>query len=100
MLCNKHYIGSTARQLPGRIAEHMVISVRINSPLSLTPNSSIYNHESETGHRIQKLSFKLIAHSNKTWLRTVEILHIVKGKPKLNYGLPVLRSFLMAFLGG
>ena len=94
MLCNKHYIGSTARQLPCRIAEHMGISVRTNLPLSTTPNSSIYNHESETGHRIQKSSFKIIAHSNKTSLRTVEALHIVKGKPELNCGLPVELSLL------
>ena len=94
VLCNKHYIGSTARQLPCRIAEHMGVSVRTGLPLSTTPNSSIYNHESETGHRIQRLNFSIVAFSNKASLRTVEALHIVKDKPELNCGLPVELSLL------
>ena len=66
MLYNKHYIGSIARQLSCRIAEHMGISYRTNSPLSTIPNSSIYNHKSETGYIIQKSSFKIVLHnSNK-----------------------------------
>ena len=82
-LCNTNYIASTDRQLPCRFAELMDISVTTNSLLSTTPNSSIYNHESETGHIMDKLT-----------LRTVEALHIVKGKPELNCGLPVELSLL------
>ena len=94
VLCNKHYIGSTSRQLPCRISEHMGISVRTNLPLSTTPNSAICNHESETGHRVQKSSFKIISFSNKLSLRTVEALHIIKNKPELNSGLPVELSLV------
>ena len=94
MHCNMHYIGSTARQLPCRIAEHMGISVRTNRPLATIPNSSIFQHEREKGHRIQKSNFKIISFVNKASLRTVEALHIVKNKPKLNSGLP-LELFLI-----
>ena len=94
MLCNKHYIGSTARQLSCRIAEHMGISVRTGLPLSTQPYSSIHQHESETGHRIQKSNFKILSYSNRSSLRTVEALYIHKSKPELNCGLPVELSLI------
>ena len=103
MLCNKHYIGSTARQLSCRIAEHMGISVRTGLPLSTQPYSSIHQHESETGHRIQKSNFKILSYSNRSSLRTVEALYIHKSKPELNCGLPVELSLIhwwASLLGG
>ena len=94
MLCDKHYIGSTARQLSCRIAEHRGVSVRTGQPMSNQPNSAIFQHESDTGHRVQKSNFKIIAHFNKTSLRTLEALHIFKNKPELNCGLPVELSLM------
>ena len=94
MFCDKHYIGSTARQLSCRIAEHRGVSVRTGQPLSNKPNSSIFQHETETGHRVLKSNFKIIAHSNKTSLRTLEALYIFKNKPELNCGLPVELSLM------
>ena len=93
-LCNERYIGSTIRQLSLRIAEHMGVSVRTNLPLSTTPNSAIYKHESETGHRIIKSNFKIISFNNKQSLRTLEALYIFKTKPKMNCGLPVELSLV------
>ena len=94
MFCDKHYIGSTARQLSCRVAEHMGVSVRTGQPLSNQPHSSIFQHESETGHKVQKLNFKIIGYSNKSSLRTVEALYIFKNKPELNCGLPVELSLM------
>ena len=72
----------------------MGISVRTDLPLATIPNSSIFQHERETGHRIKKSNFKIISFANKASLRTVDALHIVKNKPELNSGLPLELSLI------
>ena len=94
MLRNKHSIGSTVRQLSYRIAEHMRISVRTAHPSSTQLYSSIHQHESDTGQRIQKSNLKILSYSNRSSLHTVEALYIHKFKPQLNCGLPVELSLM------
>ena len=89
-LCNECYIGSTVRQYGCRISEHRGVSVRTNAPLGKQPNSAIYDHSFETGHRILTSSFKILDKCREaSQLRTLEALYICRKIPTLNSGLPV-----------
>ena len=64
MFYDRHYIGSAAKQLSCWDTEHMGVSVRTGQP-----HSFIFQHESETGHKVLKFNLKIIGYRNKSSLR-------------------------------
>ena len=88
--CNVCYFGSAARQYGCRISEYREVSVRTNVRSDKQPNSAIYDHSFETGHRILTSSFKILDKCREaSQLRTLEALYICRKIPTLNSGLPV-----------
>ena len=93
--CSSTYIGSSIRQFHCRTHEHRNLSVRTGLPLSSERFSSIMEHSKEKGHMINSNNFEIISRChNKTDIRYLEALHILKRNPNLNNGLPVELSIV------
>ena len=81
--CGDTYIGETTRHLYTRVAEHRGVSPRTGLP-ARNPNSNIYKHFLDTGHRINQNSFKVIFSQQNSNLKLIESILIHQKKPKLN----------------
>jgi len=83
--CGSSYIGSTARNVNTRVAEHAGVSVRTNQPLSQPPHSQIRDHVCNNRPQISLDNFTIIGRSSdEQQLRILESLYIHSYKPKLN----------------
>ena len=85
-LCNMCYNGSTFCKLNYRIAEHMILSVRKNLPLSKPSFSSIRELHQYTKHLKECYNY----HDNNIWLKLLESLYIHKHKSQVNWFSPTL----------
>ena len=79
------YVGSTARHLYQRVAEHAGRSFRTGKPLSKPAYSSIKAHADQCGCDVTLDSFKILATTNDpNFLRLLESLYIHTLKPAIN----------------
>ena len=84
-ICNDRYIGSTARNLLIRIAEHKGFSYRSGMQLTNPSASMIRDHSRKKDHLIKEDSFKILFRANNVSdLRIAETLSIIEHKPSLN----------------
>ncbi len=82
--CGARYVGSTARCLHNRVAEHRGISPRTGRPLATPGHSSIRQHcRYDCDAPIRDFSI-LGSTNNRVSLLILESLHIFKTSPKLN----------------
>ena len=83
--CNASYVGSTARHLRTRIAEHRGVSNRTGLPFSRPSASAIRDHSLDNDHPYSKDNFTIIDFCNIPQdLRVLESIYILKHKPNLN----------------
>jgi hypothetical protein len=82
--CQATYCGETTRHLQSRIAEHKGLSVRTGRTLSSPPYSAIREHSLSNDHPIRNDSFKIVAQTDKHWVRTLESIVIHRLSPSLN----------------
>ena len=83
--CESRYIGSTSRNLKIRISEHIGISYRTGTKITVPSYSRIREHSLTCKHNINEQDFSIrFRASCASDLRIAESLMIMKEKPDLN----------------